>query len=135
MAFELDTSGAVTIPDGPFAGTWTFDRLPNLAQGYVEALFATLNENAHTLAIAYPIGRSIPCYGFSDLHPDTLAAILRDCEALATCEDGSKIDGLGSLDGQMFWLERQAGYLREDGFPTLAPYLNDEGRVRLRERV
>lgn len=67
--------------------------------------------------------------GFSDLAPETLAAILRDCEAFLKTPGQSNRDG----DGRSFWALRQKGLYAHIGFPPLNPYLGDDGKVYLRK--
>jgi hypothetical protein len=134
MAFELDTSGEVFWP-GPEGHSLGWSDLSPFAQGYVEALFAD-KRCEDCPPTDYPTDRTrcAPCLrkkGFSDLHPDTLAAILRDCEAPA----GLYVNTVEC--GEAFWRDRQAGVFQrfndQTRFPPLTPYLDDTGRVCLRE--
>lgn len=70
-------------------------------------------------------------FGFSDLSPEALALILRDCEAY---EASGRVVGLwrGDADqGAHFW--RWRSQAADAAFPPLTPYLSDEGKVCLRE--
>lgn len=118
--FTLDTSGAV----GPISGDrWTpalvyWTNLTPVAQGYVEALI-----------------HSVGATRFSDLSPEALALILRDCEAFYGGEvkplPGS-VNRATSADGKLFWLLRQDDCYPVK-FPPLTPYLSADGKVCLRE--
>ena len=185
--FTLDTSGEVTIlrpnfwGDGDRVVRWS--DLSPFAQGYVEALFASLPffhmecpacewdcivgpPGLGDLGICCPLcaednGRTVTVRtearvsrdwtgtvegsddrkkGFSDLSPEALALILRDCtRALET-----KLWGDSVGDGRLFWSERQeelfSGFwggqqtlLCETLFPPLAVTLSDDGKVCLKE--
>jgi hypothetical protein len=83
------------------------------------------------------LGRAVLPFllGFDRLHPETLAAILKDCE-----ERQSDQPGLGnkSRDGHRFWIDRQEGMACTASgrlYAPLTPYLDDEGKVRTREVV
>jgi hypothetical protein len=67
--------------------------------------------------------------GFSDLAPETLAAILKDCEALSVTIEGEFEPD--SEDGDHAWKVRQSGLW--GAYPPLTPYLGDDGKVYLRE--
>ncbi len=148
MTFTLDTSGAVVMAAAdhnyeagayrvcrrcgcephPPAGEPRLIRWSDLspfAQGYVEGLFA---------AIEYPACQDTAYLpkGFSDLAPETLAAILKDCEAQ---EHRAVFKGpdAGRVAGDLFWILRQRGELA--ACPPLVPYLGDDGRVYLREAL
>jgi hypothetical protein len=148
-AFTLDTSGVVEGPIGTPDGQrynaigWAF--LTPFQQGYVEALFAggvsdewfDHDEGRRKAITIYPAG-----FTFSDLAPETLAAILRDCERAAeTYPDPA---AMTAEAGRAFWAERQTrphkafianrrGGYHVTNFPPLTPYLGDDGRVYLRE--
>lgn len=65
---------------------------------------------------------------FSDLAPEALAMILRDCAAAQHPAPGV---GRYTVEaGRRFWAARQAGQWK--AFPPLAVYLGDDGKVRLR---
>ncbi len=119
--FTLDTSGAVAATDG---GVYYFAELSPFAQGYVEAMFEALRDK-HSFRTQPLVREAIAKYGFSDLAPETLAAILRDCEAIQADMDQDREQGFHA------WRVRQAG--RWPDFPPLTPYLSDDGKVRLRE--
>lgn len=73
--------------------------------------------------------------GFSDLHPDTLARIIADWKL--ALEDRRLAYYPTATAGRLFWSERQRGFLNGDipQFPPLTPYLNDEGKVCLRDKA
>lgn len=128
----LDTSGIVK---GPFncTGYADWDDLTLFAQGYVEALFSD--------GVSLTNGAMIPRVplGFSDIAPETLARIMKDCERALT----TQLWGNSAVDGRLFWSERteelfsgfwggQQTLLCEDLFPPLTPYLGGDGKVYLR---
>lgn len=106
--FQLDTSGTIDCPS-PCAPcichARTFDQLDSFAQGYVTALFFTDGG---------PDEGQLGDAGFSDLAPDTLAAILADCAnfqnaaSLTFAEMEKWADGGWRMDrlGHDFWLTR-----------------------------
>lgn len=78
--FTLDTSGVVIIraADGVNEGH-TWEVLDPFTQGYVEALFASLSVGgSHVGSLQTSHGEIHRCT-FSDLAPEALAVILRDC--------------------------------------------------------
>ena len=129
--FILDTSGTVPFEGGTL-GVLSWEGLGQLggafALGYTEALLATL---------PYMRGGAFPTwYGFRHLHRNTLAAIVADCAAYGRYFSGT----VPHENGGHFWRNRQHGHLRNvtnDGvtrhYPPLAPYIGDDGKVRLRE--
>lgn len=138
--FTLDTSGHVEHPHGSddvSAIYWT-DLTP-FEQGYVEALFASLRERWLTIAserqqdawnLHYP--------AFSDVAPETLAAIRKDCAALHYVIIGCVMGG-DVARGRVAWEWRQRpeGHPKSPNmalhhrFPPLTVYLGDDGKVRL----
>lgn len=105
--FVLDTSGFV---EGPPAGIRTkriyWKDLPNdFVRGYTAKVLEEADAAFHQLA------------------GETLATILRDCEALYKAWPG-----VLRLDGADAWKLRQAGQL--DDFPSQHPTIDDEGKVR-----
>lgn len=144
-AFTLDTSGSVHFPTLDVTGRafamWS--DLSPFVQGYVEALFASLIADLEARRDYLPnlngIGASFGI-AFSDLSPEVLALILRDCEAVrneAILPDTADA-------GRRFWDGRQShkAVVVHTGFgkglatkywPPLTPYLSDDGNVRLRE--
>lgn len=124
----------------PYLGTWTCRRCgwsgaePDTAPTH----FATAPGYGLKAPLCPPCGQyfaesDFPVWTFSDLAPETLAAIRKDC---AAANDGK---WLGYRDtagcGAMFWKERQQGFLNGDGpkFPPLTVSLGDDGKVYLRE--
>lgn len=154
MTFKLDTSGRVAgaLSDG-LAVWYEFDDLTPFAQGYVEAMFASLSAQlreqsdlAARHAKQTPVGdirgfcedsvwsrrfaEQAAGLAFSDLAPETLAAILEDCERFRG-RTASKCSKVGAL----FWKNRSAGYLSDDGWTPLTPTLGEDGKVYLRESL
>lgn len=66
---------------------------------------------------------------FSDLSPEALALILRDCERLKTIYP-TWADRV--MAGRDFYEERQRGEWVKFGFPPITPYLSDDGKACLR---
>lgn len=111
----FDTSGTVRRPG--FARPLAWSDLSPFEQGYVEALFVeTRRANPH-----HPV---VGC-GFSDLAPEALVMILRDCEGWLKLYP--KASG-----GASFWRCRQDQLVTRPDFPPLTVYLGDDGRVHLR---
>lgn len=78
----------------------------------------------------FPFECSNARLGFSDLHPETIAAIRSDCAAFRS----ASYSGADTKDhGDAFWFARQTLPNNASGFPPLTPFLDDEGRVRLRQ--
>jgi hypothetical protein len=131
--FTLDTSGAVVTAHGGDVGSlavwYEFDDLSPFVQGYTEAMFASAVGTpefwANDRNAGYPDG-----VGFSDLAPETLAAILKDCEAFTNEVDGLPARLQTADAGRTFWMRRQDG--ARPGFPPLTPYLGEDGLVYLR---
>lgn len=131
MSGTLDTSGVVTI-DGVRVG-WSVETSPSgfyltpFDQGYIEALFADVQLQGTSRIPHFPLA-------FSDLVPETLAAILKDCAAWAalwpTAWESAR---LSTVSGRLFWRDRSApGWSEAAHFPPLTPYLGDDGKVYLR---
>lgn len=132
----LDTSGAVLIDTGgrstggppTYAGVRWSDLSP-FAQGYVEAMFMNLSTEPaeHFFDDDYGVIEAMPMrFGFSDLAPESLAMILRDCERFAELFGEWPNHG----HGKHFWIGRQRN--KHPHFPPLVPYLSDDGKVCLR---
>lgn len=127
MAFELDTSGAVVVPDALMgeprerASRWRWPDLSPFAQGYVTALFESAG-----VALLKP-GRAGIFAGFSDLAPEALAAILVDCERMGA---GAAGDALERDYGRVAWISRRDGHYAPEYLPQ-TPTLGDDGKVRL----
>jgi hypothetical protein len=113
--FTLDTSGEVACDEHGWAHVWS-DLTP-FQQGYVEAALRPRE------GLYYPLTSRFA--GFSDLAPETLAAMLKDCEAwqreLRLASPATAASGAG------FWEDRRRGLWRH--FPPLTLYLGDDGKV------
>jgi len=155
--FTLDTSGAVArpSPETSVIKAYRWPDLDDFTQGYVEALFRTSQMLVRGCRIP------MDAYGFSDLAPETLALILKDCAAYQAhrafdpLRDLPGVSGVESLRnaGREFWHVRSGqedychGFKPGDwpdfsaeplnaaarAFPPLTPYLGDDGKVYLRE--
>jgi len=133
--FTLDTSGVVLMP--PIDGVshthpphWRWSDLSPFAQGYVEALmrenYAELHRAAWQHLILPPDDVRV---GFSDLHPEARAMILKACNAVEEVyTELFQPDALRRM-GARFWERRQQGLFTL--FPPLRVYLDDDGKVRL----
>jgi hypothetical protein len=113
--FQLDASGEVQGR--------TFEELDPFTRGYIEALFFTetssipmvdwhSEESQHRVHEGQADG-SIPAdAGFSDLHPDSIARIMRDCEAFQTraavllAEAYKRPDYSAEQAGRDYWYTR-----------------------------
>lgn len=133
--FSFDTSGFVEAPSAAFPGKmafWQWSDLSPFAQGFVEGLFADPRLSKSQSEADGRITRVPP--SFSDLSPDALALILRDCASFVNIATGLGIKELGSTQGRYFWAGRQNGTLQHAwaaAFPPLRPFLNDEGKIGL----
>lgn len=133
----LDTSGAVQLREiinynGKRRSALVWSDLTPFAQGYVEAIKAS----APTLKEHRPAsggdGWVYFHWTFSDLAPETLAAILKDCEEAPYAQLARVSEGHVAVElGRTLWRERQSDKYR--AFPPLTPYLGDDGKVCLRE--
>lgn len=127
----LDTSGRVlALPNAPNAApAYCWSDLSPFAQGYTEAMFADAG-----LAVVDQWGEGEDeqdenWAGFSDLAPETLATILKDCELWLVGFPGRNPHSDLPDSGRLFWEIRQSG--KRDSFPPLKPYLHDDGTIRL----
>lgn len=139
---------------GPQAST--YNALDAFTQGYLEAMFFTECEHGTDRNTWDPETQSsLPGdVGFSDLAPDTLEAIKRDCEAFQTAHredldealDNGRINGYDEqAAGRDFWYSRAGhgvGFWDRDlgdigdtldrhakAFGETWVYLGDDGRV------
>lgn len=134
-AYTLNTSGRVAGVEGGLAVWYEFDDLAPFAQGYVEALFRGVQVR-NAIGARIPPGSPIPALlrnRFSDLAPETLALIRRDCEraeALSVWPFG-RLYNPNTAGGTVFWADRQDGAVAGHGFPPLTVTLGDDGKVHL----
>jgi hypothetical protein len=118
----LDTSGIVPrcapTTDPRILGPIGWHDLNPFVQAYVEAAINSLSGDF--------VGVWTPDRGprFSDLAPETLAGMLKDCEDFRLLAPRWISHG-----GAFFWCERQAD--RAPGFPPLRVTLGDDGRIYL----
>lgn len=119
--FTLDTSGAVEAIENDGSPLMRWPHLTPFEQGYVEAMLTT--------SIRWPdpaegYGPSSSVVRFSDLAPETLAAIRKDCADFEVKYGERPLQEHGCG----FWVGRQAGR-HMPGFPPLTVTLNDAGKV------
>lgn len=131
--FTLDTSGAVAIEGVRIY--WQVETavsgfyLTPFQQGYVEGLFASLHADAQFMGAWFFHHHPDRKPGFSDLHPEALAATLKDCEArYAELVPAMRRQ---RRNGREFYAQRQRGTW-PDRYPPITPYLDDAGRVCLK---
>lgn len=89
--------------------------------------------DAGTATCAACDGQGRIAYTFSDLAPEALALILKDCARAASAMGCREADGFPRTDtvlGCLFWERRQSG--KCPGFPPLTPHLREDGKVALR---
>lgn len=131
MTLTLDTSGTVPVQVTPASHQnvgWI--DLDAFTQGYVEAAFASEYRDGKFATAMKARRRDMRLPGFSDLAPDTLAAMMADCEAFQTLYGE---EGDGGADGEKFWKTRQLGWWRETGFTVTTLYLSEDGLIHHRE--
>ncbi len=129
--FTLDTSGEIVGEGGALIGRWGWPDLSPFAQGYVEALFA---DSVHLIqGDEYDGLYWVP--RFSDLSPEALALILRDCAAAQIAHPLTADCDIAAhrRAGAQYWFERCVICEDRDGNPPLTPYLSDDGKVCLTE--
>jgi hypothetical protein len=141
--FTFDTSGAVReTQDNPprfYPNPCMWSDLSPFEQGYVAAMLGDLRLKLASWVADELNGEAPwPNYAnprFSDLAPETLALIRRDCAArLAQNEElPDWPDDDMREAGSGFWECRSEGDRVDDGFSPLTPYLGDDGKVYLRE--
>lgn len=122
--FTLDTSGAVMLAPG-----FIWSDLSPFEQGYVEAMFASWKAQCDLDGDDFDVG-------FSDLAPETLAAIRKDCAALVS---PPYVFASDADAGRFCWEWRQRGWRNATGgpplreaFPPLTVSLGDDGKVYAR---
>jgi len=139
MTFEPDTSGVVPWTAGngdPIpVGGHRWEDLSPFVQGYVEALFES-ERPARRGLLADTTPADLRALGFSDLAPEALALILRDCASFENFATGLGMKKLGAAEGGRFWHGRNDGSLGPTfaaAFPPLTPYLAEDGKIHFRE--
>lgn len=132
MTFQFDTSGFVQMRFDDASRVFWSDLSP-FEQGHVEAMFAgithaTLNGPSDMLP-----GYRCDTYrgvAFSDVAPETLERIRKDCERYAA-SIGWRLDDLGAGAGRIFCKHCQEG-ARVPAFVPQTPFLDSNGKVRFR---
>jgi hypothetical protein len=117
--FTLDTSGAVVDARPAYQPRLLWKHLSPFTQGYIEALI----QDIEWPDPAEGFGPSSAIVRFSDLAPEALALILKDCADVRRRHDRL-------TDGGAFWRERKTQDWPQ--FPPLTPYLSGDGKVHLR---
>lgn len=129
-AFTLDTSGVVYVQspyitdrDSKIAKRWS--DLSPFVQGYIEAMLRDyLTRNLGPLA-------SGDILGFSDLAPETLSRILKDCgpDSRGYVHPTGATMGIANTfeGGGLFWRTRQEGMWA--GFPPQRTTLSNDGLI------
>jgi len=141
--FTLDTSGAVATGDAAQGTYWAYfwPDLSPFERGYTRKALEDLNEALRANPGNYLDGGEGveyigPTVGFSDLSPEALGVIRKDCKL---AENNSYawhtwLDRVGVEGGKNFWESRQKPHRwYAKTFPPLTVFLSDEGRVCLRE--
>lgn len=147
-AFTLDTSGAVRVcgpleRDHQDVQRFEWPDLSPFEQGYVEALLTGKGDGLALWTDAQHNGAWDYRAGFSDLAPETLAAIRKDCADFVRRIGKSKLTDADHRErGAFFWEARQSKFdarwsLHQaemtKALPPLTPVLGDDGKVYLRE--
>lgn len=103
----------------------TCDKLREI--GLVIVVMPVTSLTAGPVSEPTELGRAVSPFllGFSDLAPEALAAVLRDCERYR----GRTSSSSGAV-GALFWMNRSGGHLSGDGWSPLSPFLGDDGKVR-----
>lgn len=134
--FTLDMPGYVQI-EAPYTLEvirLRFRDLSPFEQGYVEAM-----KNDRRMLSYFDDARMLDWHdwAFSDLAPETLSVIRRDCAALVS---PPYVFASGAEAGRFCWEWRQRGWRNTSGgptlretFPPLTIYLGDDGLVCFKE--
>lgn len=126
----LDTSGVVKVTRKTMFGDTIshgaiWSDLSPFAQGYVEAAVAGFHG---WFDVGYK-SKGFRPVGFSDLAPEALAMILRDCDRWIQLYPAT---GRGTANGARLWELRNLQLITPTtDFPPLCVYLNDAGKVML----
>lgn len=121
----IDTSGRVNITRDPAQGFIRWTDLDPFTQGYIEALFASIERTTANLIWDANFNARAPA--FRDLAPETMKRILEDCAE----ERREGLHGDERGEGGAFWRLRNISNFRH--WPPLTPYLGDDGPIYLRE--
>lgn len=105
--------------------------LTPFAQGYVEALLASLRVGDWSGSLMGPNGGVRLALDFSDLAPEARAQIIADCASFENIAAGLD-QKTGAVEGRRFWNGRQSGLSGAFGaaFPPQTLHLGDDGKVR-----
>lgn len=136
--FKLDTSGEVELTaGGALSAHYTWTDLSPFAQGYVEALFDGFYRQEQAKARDHfpRVSEAFARYGFSDLSPEALALILKDCEVYERHYPMKPFAEYRRARGAAFWAERNSGKRTSDWSPVhfypQAVSLGDDGKIHL----
>lgn len=125
----FDTSGEVTLRVvGPLGHEvpkyMSWQDLSPFVQGYIQAMFKSGVVISGKIITLHELG-------FSDLAPETLDRILKDCEAVQALWSPRAFPNTHA-GGAAFWRDRQSGSFPKL-FPPLLVSLGDDGLVYLKE--
>lgn len=138
MTLTLDTSGTVPVQVTPASHQnvgWI--DLDAFTQGYVEAALEAWRGNASAEELMLAYGSVSALTRFSDLAPDTLAAMMADCEEmlLTFFAGGVTFNGArpNADDGASLWRDRQ--HHNFETFPPVVLFLGGDGLIHHKEGV
>lgn len=110
MTFTLDTSGVVPF-DGGTLGLISWEGVGQrggpFAQGYIEALFASIVSGETRLH--GDLSKIPDVWAFDHLARETLARIIEDCAAYCQINPQPKNADHAKVDGQQLWISHQRG--------------------------
>lgn len=131
---QLDTSGSISLPfPPPMRGfrVVTWEDLPNdFVRGFIRAMFASACVVPGIMQFESGGNHAV---GYSDLAPEALAMILRDCEAelAAIHPTVQECFGASAAMGASFFRIRQRGEQTHSRAEPLRISLNEDGKVAL----
>jgi hypothetical protein len=120
----LDTSGRVAGNFEGLAVWYEFEDLTPLAQGYITAMLRDWVSRVDANRSQRSVYLRPSVVSFTDLAPETLATILKDCEAALPFYRGRD-----EFTGALFWRDRQEGRVIPRRFGPLHLNTNPTGRI------
>lgn len=124
---QFDTTGEVFIP----ASVWVdMGRVGQISSGYIDWKWLDAFTRGYTEGVLRAAedtlgGFTICGVRFTDFAPETLARIIEDCERYR-----GKTSSKSAAVGALFWKNRAANCLSDDGWMPLTVTLGDDGKVR-----